>query len=88
MKRFLLLMAVFLMVSLSVHAEVYRIFISLEDSNLYKDQISNLYIHTRYCYEYVYGQEAVLYYEPYSYGNKIVFKDGNMCPVAEVLKSL
>lgn len=40
---------------------------------------------TRYCYEYTYGEDAVLKYEPYSYDNKIIFDDNTSCDVEKVM---
>ncbi|WP_244948583.1 hypothetical protein [Acinetobacter tandoii] len=45
------------------------------------DNSTGLVIKTKYCYEYTYGDEAVLIYEKYSYSNQLVFKNGQKCDV-------
>ena len=72
----------------TAHAEFYRLTVSRIDSNLYEDKISHMYIYTRFCYEFVYFEDAILSYEPHSYDNKIIFKNGNTCEVKKVMRPL
>ena len=66
-------------------AEVYVVHVKRVDDNLYKTS-EGFYIETQYCYEYAYGEEAVLKYEQYSYSNKIIFDNDNTCDVKRVFK--
>lgn len=63
------------------NAEYYKVSVYRDDSNLYIDRSTNLIIKTKYCYEYTYGDEAVLIYDKYSYSNQLVFKNGQKCDV-------
>lgn len=66
-------------------AEYYKVYVKRVDKDLYRTD-SSLYIVTKYCYEYTYGDEAVLKYEEYSYDNKIIFDSGTSCDVEKVFK--
>lgn len=68
------------------YAEYYKVNVKRIDANLYKTTIGDLYIQTRYCYEYTYGDDAILKYEQYSYDNKLIFSSGTSCDVAKVFK--
>lgn len=63
------------------NAEYYKVYITRSDNNLYLDSTTDLVIKTKYCYEYSYGEEAVLIYDKYSYSNQLVFKNGQKCDV-------
>lgn len=69
----------------SAHAEFYKVSVRRVEQDLYKTD-SGHYIQTRYCYEYTYGDDAVLKYEPYSYDNKLIFDSGTSCDVVKVFK--
>lgn len=61
----------------------YRISVTREDSNLYRVLGKDLYIETRYCYEYVYGENSLL--KMSGRIGEIVFLDaGEKCDVAGV----
>jgi hypothetical protein len=77
---------IILAMSLNSFAEVYSVYVKRESSNLYRDS-SGVYIETNYCYEYTYGDEAILRYSDNSYDNKIIFSSGAECPVKSVFKS-
>lgn len=68
------------------YAEYYKVNVKRVDANLYKTATGGLYIETRYCYEYTYGDDAILKYEKYSYDNKLIFSSGTSCDVAKVFK--
>ena len=70
-----------------VHAEYYTVTVTRVEQDLYKVEYESptTYVVTRYCYEYVYHEEAVLKYEPTSYDNKLVFDSGGSCEVDEIL---
>ena len=68
------------------YAEYYKVNVKRVDANLYKTTTGGLYIETRYCYEYTYGDDAILKYEQYSYDNKLIFSSGTSCDVAKVFK--
>ena len=56
-----------------------------EGKDLYKTD-QGVYIQTKYCYRYAYGDEAVLSYDQYGYDNKLIFDDGDVCDVVKVFK--
>ena len=64
--------------------EYYKVNVKRVDQDLYKTTTGNLYIQTRYCFEYTYGDDAVLKYEDYSYDNKLIFDSGTSCEVVKV----
>ncbi|OSZ76736.1 hypothetical protein [Hydrogenophaga sp. IBVHS1] len=69
----------------SVCAEMYRVNVRRVDQDLYKTS-EGFFIQTKYCYEYTYGDDAVLRYERYSYDNKLIFDSGTTCEVAKVFR--
>ena len=68
-----------------VRAEMYTVEVRRIDQDLYKTD-EGVYIQTRYCYRYAYGDEAVLKYEQYGYDNKLIFEDDDTCEVVKVFK--
>lgn len=60
--------------------DFYSITASREDSNLYKVIGEDVYIITKYCYEYVYYDSAKLYG-----ANSIIFEDSSTCDVDSVV---
>lgn len=66
-------------------AELYVVEVRRIDQDLYKTS-EGVYIQTRYCYVYAYGDKAVLKYKPYSYDNKLIFEDDDTCEVVKVFK--
>ena len=61
----------------------YEVSVTRKGSNLYKIDAKNIYIRTRYCYEYVYSENAFLKMSGYS--DKIIFFDsGGRCDVKAV----
>lgn len=53
------------------------------DKDLYKSS-DGLYIETRYCYHYTFGEDAVLKWEgPYG-DNKIIWDDDSTCQVKNI----
>ena len=82
------LAAIIVAVSISsfAYAEYYKVNVKRVDKDLYKTTTDGLYIQTRYCYEYTYGDEAVLKYEDYSHENKLIFNSGTSCDVVKVFK--
>jgi hypothetical protein len=73
-------------ISAPAFAEYYKVNVKRVDQDLYKTTTGGLYIQTRYCYEYTFGDDAVLKYEDYSYDNKIIFDSGTTCDVVKVFK--
>ena len=69
------------LISTLANAEYYKVYIKRDDSNIYMDTQAKLVIKTKYCYEYTYGEEAILIYDKYSYSNQLVFKNGQKCDV-------
>ncbi len=66
-------------------AEMYAVNVKRIDKDLYKTD-DGVFIQTKYCYEYSYGDDAVLKYEPYAYDNKLIFDSGEVCDVEKVFK--
>lgn len=66
-------------------AEYYSIYVKRIDKDLYRTN-EGFYIKTKYCYEYAYGDKAILKYEQYSYDNKLIFDNGSTCDVEGVFK--
>ena len=52
------------------------------DDDLYKT-MEEIYIKTKYCYEYVYYEYAILKYDDYSYDNELIFEHGS-CEVEKI----
>jgi len=69
----------------SALAETYVVNVKRIDQDLYKTT-DGFYIETQYCYHYTYGEEAILRYEQYSYDNKIIFDNDEVCDVKRVFK--
>lgn len=67
-------------------AEFYKVNVKRIDQDLYKDTVSGVFIETRYCYEYAYGEEAILKWEGKYGDNKIIFDGGGECDVKNVFK--
>ncbi len=54
-------MAAILTVSTAAEgAEVYKVTVTRKSDDLYQVQGQKIFVKTRYCYEYVYGDEAIL----------------------------
>lgn len=71
--------------SAAASAEMYAVNVRRIDKDLYKTD-EGVYIQTKYCHEYTYGDDAVLRYEPYGYDNKLIFDSGEVCDVEKVFK--
>jgi hypothetical protein len=84
-KLSLILILIFLSVTTLANAEFYKIYVKRIDQNLYKDMNSGTVIVTQWCYEYAYGENAILKYDRYSYDNKLIFNSGTTCDVSKVL---
>jgi len=65
--------------------EYYKVNVKRIEQNLYKITSSNFYIVTQYCYEYTYGEDAILKYEANSYDNQLIFDSGTSCKVVKLL---
>lgn len=76
---------VLLVLTGAVSAKMYKVNVRRIDKDLYKTS-DGVYIQTKYCYEYAYGDDAVLRYERYSYENKLIFDNGTVCDVEKVFK--
>ena len=77
------MLALLMLVSSAVVAGDYDLSVTRKGSNLYKVDGKDIYIHTRYCYEYVYSEDSLLRMSGTS--GKIVFIDeGSSCDVKAV----
>ena len=71
-------------------ADYYKVQVTRKSQDFYEVVGSNIYIKTRYCYEYVYYEDAILKIDsPYGYNvGEIIFvgSNGAKCDVERVLK--
>lgn len=88
MKNIINVAALFIALAIPIvaYAEFYKVNIKRVDKDLYKTTAGGLYIQTRYCYEYTYGEDAVLKFELNAYDNKLIFDSGTSCDVVKVFK--
>lgn len=76
-------LALLMLVSSMAAAGDYDLSVTRKGSNLYKVDGKDVYIHTRYCYEYVYSEDSLLRMSGTS--GEIVFIDqGESCDVEAV----
>ena len=68
-------------------AEAYPVSLTRIDKDVYREDLSKLIVLTRYCYEYAYGQDAVLVYERGSSGNRVIFDGGETCDVRGIYRT-
>lgn len=52
------------------------------DQDLYRS--GNIYIQTRYCYHYTYGEDAILKWSGFS--GKIIWDDNSSCDVEKIFR--
>ena len=83
----ILICAVFLfmvtVIPLNSLADDYQVSVTRKGSNLYKVTGKDIYIFTRYCYEYVYYEDAILRMNGYL-GEIIFLDEGKKCDVKAV----
>lgn len=83
MKKLCLLFLVMLIVPSMAVAKNYDVTVTRNDSGRYIIDGKNMYIHTRYCYEYAYSESAFLKMRGYS-GEIIFINSNNKCDVKAV----
>ena len=83
MKKLLVLLLPFMMYAIMPLADNYEISVTRKGRNIYKVDGRNIIIQTRYCYEYVYSENAFLRMNGYS-GEMIFLNSGGKCDVAGV----
>lgn len=54
------------------------------ERNHYQTLEEGMHIHTRYCDEIAYADNALLVFEPHGLENKLVFRSGVSCEVTQV----
>ena len=82
MRRCVFIIAAVLATDVSVFADRYSVTVKRLEKDLYQDIASKTIIETRYCYEYAYGEEAVLTWEGRYGNNSLIFKSsGTKCDV-------
>lgn len=83
--KWLLCALALIAVSAPVLAERYSVNVRRIESNLYRDTSSKAIIETRYCYEYAYGEDAILQWEG-RYGNNwlIFIESETKCDVVAI----
>jgi len=80
------LVVALLLVATAALAEYYKLRnVKRVDQDLYKTG-DGLYIETKYCYHYTYGEDAVLKWEGRYGDNKIIWDDDSSCQVKDVWK--
>ena len=87
--RVLALLGSVLTLASAMAADVYKVTVTRKGHDLYEVQGGQIYIKTRYCYEYVYSDEAILRVDSPGGFNigKIFFSGGASCDVEKVLRS-
>lgn len=71
------------LLSSRVFADVYELNVTREDQNIYKVLGSNTIIQTKYCYEYSYGEDAIL--DASGNHGQLIFKNsGNKCDIKAI----
>ena len=68
--------------------DTYRVTVTRTSSDLYRVDGTKVYIKTKFCYEFVFSEEAVLRYTRYAFDNKLIFDKRNpvvSCDVEKVL---
>jgi len=81
-----LIIVILLAATVAIAGDFYRLRgVSRVDQDLYKT-LDNVYIQTRYCYQYVYGEDAILYWDGIdgSWDNEIIWEDGTKCDVKRI----
>ena len=74
------------LIGTALAAEYYKVSgVKRVDQDLYKTS-SDLYIETKYCYHYTYGEDALLKWEGKNGANKIVWDDDSTCDVKDIWK--
>ena len=76
MKKYILLILIF---STLLNADFYKVNVKREATNVYKDYNSGILIFTKYCYEYTYGENALLKYSQNAFDNELIFSNGQKC---------
>jgi hypothetical protein len=66
----------------------YRVTVTRKDHDLYRIDLTKLYVKTKYCYEYVYSEEALLTYERGGLENKLIFDKRPLTASCDVDKVL
>lgn len=82
MKLLCLLLTILLSSGISM-ADNYEVSVTRKGSNLYKVDGENIFVHTRYCYEYVYYENAILKMNG-NYGEIVFIDSGEKCDVSAV----
>lgn len=69
-----------------LYAEQYKVSLTRRDQNFYEVDRQNLFIRTKYCYEYGYGQDAIIDTE----NKKVIFLgySPNTCDLDMILKPI
>ena len=75
---------VLLLAATLAHADLYKVKVTRVQQDVYQDELSRGLIETRGCSEHVFKSDAVLSYEAYSHGNKLLFESGTVCDVVRV----
>jgi hypothetical protein len=72
----------------AIGADVYKVNLTRKDQDFYEVQGQGIYLKTRFCYEFVYGDEAIVRIDSaagYVIG-KIMFSNGSTCDIAMILR--
>ena len=84
MRKLIFILLFFLTTSL--YAEYYKVNVIRVTEDLYKDNYSGVFIKTSFCFEYAYGEDAVLKYDDFGFNNMLIFQDGTICDVVGIFK--
>lgn len=83
MRNIYFLMVFSIILPLTASADNYEVSVTRKGSNLYIVDGKKIFIHTRYCYEYVYSENTLLRMNGYS-GDMIFLNSGGKCDVSAV----
>jgi len=72
-RRFILAILVAVLGTPLLARDTYRVTVTRKEANLYKIDGTKTFIKTKYCYEYVYAEDALLTYQPKGLDNKLIF---------------
>ena len=79
---------IFVVLSISIlfaMSSDYEIQITRKYQNLYKVDNTDIWIQTKYCYEYSYSENVILKYAGYGYSRgELIFKNGSKYDVEEI----
>ena len=81
-----LILIVFFICNLA-NADSYKLQLSRSDQDIYMDKLNSVVVLTQNCFHYGFSENSILIYQAYSYDNKVIFPNGDVCKVKEAYKN-